>query len=248
MAQLYEAYEVHASEDDAWDEGPNLMVPAAQLYVRDIPLLRPPGQADLLQVLWCPFEHEPDYTPPTALFWRSSAEVTDILAAPPGLFAVEYEGYLPRPCVLAPERITGYPNPMDLPEELRQQLRDWSRWQAANSGVDSSYAPYPKSFYGDELSLAPGGKVGGWPPSGLTDPVARFCAACDAGMVPLLTIASSEWSRNHQGWIPYEDQALAELPGTGAANPPDVQVSKGNHLQLYVCPKSPDHPHTSLIQ
>src|SRR5438067_6270593 len=42
-----------------WPEGPVAMLPVVQLYVRDIPLLRPPRQADLLQVLWCPFDHPP---------------------------------------------------------------------------------------------------------------------------------------------------------------------------------------------
>ncbi|WP_158781001.1 hypothetical protein [Streptomyces sp. NRRL S-237] len=29
---------------------------------------------------------------------------------------------------------------------------------------------------------------------------------------------------------------------------PDVHVSRTNHLQLYVCLESPEHPHTDLIQ
>ncbi|MFJ4778170.1 hypothetical protein [Streptomyces sp. NPDC088762] len=238
----------HEAPGDEWHEGPNAMVPVAQLYVRDVPLLRPPGQSDLLQVLWCPFEHPPEYKPPTALFWRSAAEVTQVLAAPPEPSAVEYDGYVPEPCVLAPEQITEYPHPMELSEELRQQLGDWSRWQAAGAGVDSSYASYPEEFYDTELSLAPGWKVGGWPPWGLTDPAARFCAVCDAGMVPLLTIASNEWDAGNGGWVPYEDQTLAALDDARVSNPPKVQVSRGNHLQLYVCPESPDHPHTDLIQ
>ncbi|MFJ3174202.1 hypothetical protein ACIPJK_25930 [Streptomyces roseus] len=184
---------MNADEDYEWHDGPNPMVPVAQPYLRDVPLLRAPGRADLLQVLWCPFEHDPDYKPPTALFWRSSAEVTDILAAPPGPFAVEYDGYLPRPCVLAPE-------------------------------------------------------VGGWPRWGLTDPVARFCTAYGAKMVPLLTIASSEWDSSNTTWVPYEDRDTASLDGGDATNPPAVQVSRSNRLQLYVCPESPDHPHTDLIQ
>ncbi|MFI6843245.1 hypothetical protein OG535_10635 [Kitasatospora sp. NBC_00085] len=244
-AQLYEAYEVYASSVDEWHDGPNPMVPVAQLYARDVPLLRPPGQADLLQVLWCPFEHEPDYKPPTALFWRSSAEVSDILAAPPGPFLVQDDGYLPRPCVLAPERITEYPHHMDLSKELQQQLDDGSRWQAIS--VDNPRAPALRDSYSDELSVAPGWKVGGWPSWGLTDPVARFCTTCGTGMVPLLTIASNEWNRNRHGWVPYEDRSLA-LSDPHVANPPQVHISRTNHLQLYVCPESPDHPHTDLIQ
>lgn len=72
--------------------GPVAMLPVAQLYVRDIPPLRTPGRADLLQVLWCPFDHEPDDKPLTALFWRTAADVTDVLVAPPEPFDVEDEG------------------------------------------------------------------------------------------------------------------------------------------------------------
>ncbi|MER7341799.1 hypothetical protein ABT403_28680 [Streptomyces sp. NPDC000075] len=211
-------------------------------------MLRPPGQADLLQVLWCPFEHEPDYKPPTSLFWRSSAEVTEILATPPGPFAVEYEEYIPRPCMIMPEQITEYPNLMDLDKELQQRLGDWNNWQVAGAAVDSSWAPYPDSYYGRELSVAPGWKVGGWPRWGLTDPIALFCTACEARMVPLLTIASCEWDISNTGWVPYEDRHLITLEDPNAANPCMVQVSRSNRLQLYICPQSPDHPHASLIQ
>nr|WP_308401642.1 hypothetical protein [Streptomyces roseoverticillatus] len=137
---------------------------------------------------------------------------------------------------------------MDLSKELQQQLGDWSNWQAAGSAVDSSWAPYPDSFYGSQLSVAPGWKVGGWPGWGLTDPIARFCTACGAKMAPLLTIASCEWDSSNMGWVPYEDQALGSLDDSCVANPPKVKVSRTNRLQLYVCPESPDHPHTDLIQ
>lgn len=239
----------HCAEPHGWpEEDLNAMLPVAQLYVRDVPLLRPPGQADVLQVLWCPFEHEPDYKPPTALFWRSAAEVTDVLAEPPEPIEEEYDGYRPQPCVLAPERVTEYPHHMDLSKELRQQLEDWDNWRAAGVAVDGSWGRHPDAFYGSELSVAPGWKVGGWPRWGLTDPIARSCTACGATTVPLLTIASSEWDRSNTGWVPYEDRDATSLDDADAANPPKVEVSRSNRLQLYVCPESPDHPHTDLIQ
>ncbi|MFC9222352.1 hypothetical protein ACFT8W_16680 [Streptomyces hygroscopicus] len=236
---------------DMWHEGPVApMLPVAQLYVRDVPLLRPPGRADLLQVLWCPFEHPPEYKPPTKLFWRTSADVTDVLAAPPEPSEVEYDGYVPEPCVLAPEQITEYPDFLELSRELQQQLSDAGAWRAAGVVVDDFYEIAPQEFYGCELSVAPGWKVGGWPPWGLTDPVARFCVACGAAMSPLLTIPSYEWDDAGKSWAPYEDQARAAPGNDSASNPPGVQVSGGNHLQLYVCPKFPGtgHPHTDLIQ
>ncbi|MFE0513206.1 hypothetical protein [Streptomyces sp. NPDC058964] len=229
------------------------MLPVAQLYLRDIPLLRPPGQADLLQILWCPYDHDPDYKPSTALFWRSAAAVVDILATPPEPYEADYPGYVPQPCVLAPEAITEYPNSLDLSPEMRLTVGDWSRWQAAGAGLDSSYADYPREFYDVHLADAPGWKVGGWPPWGRTDPYRRYCAVCDVQMVPLLTIASFEWDgAEGRSWAPYEDQAAAYADhrdrGQRPSQPTRVEVGSTDNMQIYVCPTSPEHPHTDLIQ
>ncbi|WP_257231724.1 hypothetical protein [Streptomyces sp. Rer75] len=272
-----------------WPESPIAMLPVAQLYVRDIPLLRPPGQAeaDLLQILWCPFDHP--IMPRTALFWRSAAAVTDILTTPPEPPTVQFSDYVLEPCLLDPERITEYPNPMELSKELREPLRDWSTWQAADAGVDSSYTPYPEEFYRNNLSVAPGWKVGGWASWGPTDPAPRFCPACDTEMDPLLTIATFEWDDSTRSWIPDEDcegqaparpsfthtrpeaqtmidllraagyvkvgrvpggQARATLRITDSVprQPTAVQIGRSDRQQLYVCPTSPEHPHTELMQ
>ncbi|MCG8968978.1 hypothetical protein [Streptomyces sp. CL12-4] len=234
-------------------ECPVPLLPVAQLFLRDIPLLRPPGQADLLQVLWCPYEHEPDYKPSTALFWRSAAEVGDILATPPEPYEADYPGYVPEPCLLAPEAITEYPNSLDLSPELQRMLEDWNRWQAAGADVDSSYARYPREFYSIHLGNAPGWKVGGWPPWGRTDPNPRYCAVCGVQMVPLLTIASWEWDGGEgRSWAPQEEQATALAgsrgPGQSPSQPTRVEVGSTDNMQIYVCPASPEHPHTDLIQ
>lgn len=228
------------------------LLPVAQLYLRDVPLLRPPGEADLLQVLWCPYDHEPDWKPATAVFWRTAASVVDVLATPPEPYEANYPGYVPEPCLLAPEAITEYPDSLDLSRELRQVVGDWSRWQAAGADLDSSYEEYPAEFYDSELADAPGWKVGGWPPWGRTDPYRRYCAVCETQMVPLLTIASFEWDGGTRGWAPQEDRAAAHAAGHRAglspAQPTRVEVGSADNMQLYVCPTSPEHPHTDLIQ
>jgi hypothetical protein len=266
------------------------MLPLGQLYVRDVPDLRPPAGTDLLQVLWCPFDHPPmKFMPRTALFWRSAATVIDILTTPPEPSAVQFDHYVPEPCLLAPEQITEYPDPLELGEELRAPLGDWSRWQVAGAAVDSSYEPYPEEFYGNNLSVAPGWKVGGWASWGYTDPVPQFCPACDTRMDPLLTIPTFEWDDSTRGWIPAEDcedqtrirpsahtypesQAVIDffraqgievhdrgrVPGNIRATPTiadpvprqptAVQIGSGHQQQLYVCPTSPEHPHTELMQ
>nr|WP_119611492.1 hypothetical protein [Streptomyces acidiscabies] len=227
----------HWPHCDKWHEGPvSPMIPVAQLYVRDVPQLRPPGKTDLLQILWCPSEeHPPDHKPPTYLFWRTAADVTQILTAPPQP-SEPTTWYVPQPCVLAPEQVTEYPHFLDLTEELRQQVM-------AVVDVDESYESGPDGFYRNELSTAPGWKIGGWPQWGLTDPISRFCIHCGTRMTPLLTIASDEWHPDNRTWIPYEDQSL----GDADSNPPDVTVIDANHLQLYVCPEHPTH-HTDLVQ
>ncbi|MFD4247732.1 hypothetical protein ACFWP3_40050 [Streptomyces sp. NPDC058525] len=215
----------------------------AQLFLRDIPLLRPPRQADLLQILWCPYEHDPDCKPATALFWRSAAEVRDVLATPPEPYEADYPGYVPEPCVLAPEAITEYPNSLDLSPELQRMLEDWNRWQAVGATVDSSYAEYPQEFYSTHLGNAPGWKVAGRPPWGRTDPTPRYCAVCEVRMTPLLTIASWEWDGDEgRSWVPQEDQAAAASSHYAGQNPPQptrVGVGSTDNMQIYICPTSP---------
>ncbi|MEU5116663.1 hypothetical protein AB0G64_34825 [Streptomyces longwoodensis] len=233
-----------------WPEGLVALLPVAQLYVRDVPLLRPPGEAgaDLLQVLWCPFDH-PEH-PSTALFWRTAASVTDVLATPPEPPAMQFSAYLPQPCLLAPEQVTEYPNPMELDKELQEQLNDWNSWQAAGPALDTSYEVAPDELYLDQLSVSPGWKVGGWTSWGLTDPVPRTCTECGAEAVPLLTIASTEWDGGTESWIPEEEQAdpTPTLPGQPPANFTMLVIASGYGLQLHMCPNSPDHPHIELIQ
>ncbi|WP_422519948.1 hypothetical protein [Streptomyces sp. 5.8] len=210
-----------------------------------MPQLRPPGRTDLLQVLWCPSEHPPEHKPSTELFWRTAADVGTVLDSPPRPSEVN-DQYIPEPCVLAPEQIIEYPNFLELDEELQQQLSDPSTWQAAGAAVDDAYDGFPADFYSHELSEAPGWKVGGWAPWGLTDPIARFCINCGTAMTPLLTIASDECRDYRRSWGPNEDQNIPEFDADKVSNPPGIQVSGGNHLQLYIC--STCYTHTDLIQ
>ncbi|MFD4402095.1 hypothetical protein ACFWPH_04955 [Nocardia sp. NPDC058499] len=219
-------------------EGSIAMLPVAQLYARDVPDLHTPEGADLLQVLWCPFDHPA--MPRTALFWRSAASVTDVLAAPPEPPAVQFDGYLPEPCLLNPEQVTEYPDYRELSKELQAQVGDWSVWQAADTGVDSAYASYPPDFYGNELSVAPGWKVGGWPRWGAADPSPLLCPTCDSDMDPLLTIATAEAGRD-SSWLPHDEPAHEPL------NPTAVQIGSGYDQQLYVCQTTPEHAHAELM-
>ncbi|MFJ4967291.1 hypothetical protein [Streptomyces sp. NPDC088755] len=185
------------------------MLPVAQLYRRDVPALHTPEGADLLQVLWCPFDHQA--MPRTTLFWRSAATVSDILNTPPEPPAMRSDGYLPEPCLLNPEQVTEYPDHLELSKERREQLGAWSEWQAAVTDVDD-YASSPELFYDRELAAAPGWKVGGWPRWGATDPTPRLCPACGSDMDALLTIATFEGD-DDRSWLPNEVREDREHTG-----------------------------------
>lgn len=255
--------------DTDWEpEGPIAMLPVAQLYARDVPDLRPPQGADLLQVLWCPFDHP--IMPRTALFWRDSATVTDILAAPPEPPAMQFHDYLAEPCLLHPEQVTEYPDHLELSEELRDRLTDWNAWQvtdAARAAMSDVRASFDRCFptkppevrerefraylpyhYDNELSGAPGWKVGGWPRWGATDPCPRTCPDCGEAMDALLTIATFE-DDSDSSWRPTEP-ADHRSPGPDAYDPRQptkVQIGSGYEQQLYICPASPHHRHLELM-
>ncbi|MER7763453.1 hypothetical protein [Streptomyces sp. NPDC097619] len=232
-------------------ERPVPLLPVAQLYLRDVPLLATPGRADLLQVLWCPYEHG-EAKPMVAVFWRTATEVRDPLVAPPEPFEADWPGYVPEPCLLAPETVTEYPDSMELSPELRRRLEDPEQWRTAGAAPPTPWDEYPEDYYRGALSWAPGWKVGGWAPWGRTDPYPQDCAACGARMTPLLTIASFEWDGDlRRDWAPAEDREAAyadSYAGVSPAQPTQVEVGSTDNMQLYVCPADPGHPHVDLIQ
>lgn len=209
-------------------EGPSPLIPVAQLYARDVPDLPRPAGADVLQVLWCPFDHVGDYLPRTELRWRTAADVTKPLAEPPQPPVVGNDDFLPEACVLHPEPVTEYPAPHELPEELADRIHAWE------DGRDV--------LYQFDLGVAPGCKVGGHAPWSFSDPVPMSCAECGGELRPLLTIDGSEWDGGTGSWRPVEDA------DTDAAHDTHLTIGRGYCLQLYVCATSYDHPHRQNMQ
>ncbi|MGX4732718.1 hypothetical protein [Kitasatospora griseola] len=226
--------------------GPNPLLPVAQLYLRDVPGLTGPEGADLLQVLWCPLDHD-DALPAAHLVWRDSTGVGALLADPPAPLDVDHYGhYVPEPCALHPEAVTEYPAPLELPKELADRLYAWgeaAQHPEGDRGPGGAYYQY-------ELSVAPGWKVGGWGPWSFCDPWPMECADCGAAYRPLFTVDSGEWDGGSGSWIPLEDRRPPPGPAghRRPSDPPMVQIGRGYTLQLYVCPTSFDHPHHAAMQ
>ncbi|MFD0366216.1 hypothetical protein ACFQZZ_32670 [Nocardia sp. GCM10030253] len=236
-------------DDVELPEDPIAMLPVAQLYVRDVPGLSPPSGADLLQVLWCPFDHDADPEaagmPKTWMFWRSAATVTDILTDPPEPPAVQNGAdYVPVPCTIDPEQVIEYPSGSDLEGELREQVNQWTMREIP--GVEFGDFSDDDNPYRD-LCIAPGWKVGGWINWGMTDPYPQPCRACGTPTEPFLTIATREWHPGIRHWIPYEDQHAGRTD-TRYPEPSGIDIRGGYHQIIRVCPASPDHPHALLMQ
>ncbi|MFF3111804.1 hypothetical protein ACFVSN_21740 [Kitasatospora sp. NPDC057904] len=157
------------------------LVPVLRVRAADAPHLPWPDGADVLQVLWCPNDHDDIqgeryyYGPAVELHWQRA----DGLAprTPPRPRRSDDE-YLPTPCVLRPEQIRDLPDRDELPGELRSAAEEF----AERNGTE----------YHRDLACAGGWKLGGWPSWRSTDLIPVDCGACGARMRHLLTVESGD--------------------------------------------------------
>ncbi|MER6125471.1 hypothetical protein ABT173_23150 [Streptomyces sp. NPDC001795] len=162
--------------------GPGVpMVPVVQLYERDVPGDHWPDGADVLQVLWCPNDHDelpgqPGYYGPAVEMRHRASSAVGAVLDPPRPDRTDH-GYLPHPCVLDPLRVTDLPDQDELPDDLVEQGSDW----AEAHGIE----------FHRGLACRPGWKLGGWPSWHLTDLVPVDCASCGTRMRLFLTMDSS---------------------------------------------------------
>lgn len=214
------------------------MVPVIQLFAADVPELPFPLGTDVLQVVWCPFDHDKGYVPRPEIYWRRAFDVVQVLAPPAAPHGACSE-YVPSPCTIDPERVVEYPS-WDLPDDALEDQYD-----ALN---DIEHATGWK--YWSHLSVAPGIKVGGYP-SWTQDPSWPLCPKCQQQMTHLLTIKSTEFDgESWRTWLPIED-----MPSTGnvLGLPYEVrtQIQRAHGLMLgdmggmylFTCRNCPETPY-----
>jgi hypothetical protein len=198
------------------------LVALAQLRAADVPDLAAPAGTDLLQVLWCPNDHDLGggaLAPAAVVRWRRDADLGPAPAQPEPL-AVGHPAYLPRPCVLHPEQVTEYPWWQQLPVELGY---DVMVWDAAHGGL-----------YHRQLAAAPGWKVGGWPQWPTSDPMSLYCERCGDPMRQLLQVDSGEWG-DPERW-----RALGEP--AAEAEPTGVIAGHTGLYRIFACHSCPGGP------
>ncbi|MFC1400606.1 MULTISPECIES: hypothetical protein [Streptacidiphilus] len=205
------------------------MLPVLQVFRKDVPALGFPEGADLLQVLWCPFDaHGEGLAIDLRLVWRDSAMISAPMVEAPELKVVGRAGYVPDVCVLHPEEVVEHQSFELLPNAIQNALEEWEDWE-------SEEAPH----YQYDLSVAPGWKVGGFASWHLTGPQEMVCG-CGAPMRLLLTVDTKEWDNGSLSWMPFED---AELSTYGLSTPTRVVVGRAGSLRVFVCSKDVKHPH-----
>jgi hypothetical protein len=169
------------------------------------------------------------------VFWRSSAELADVIApmpvlAPDGLL------YVPGTCVVHPERVVEYPGLGELNGPLMDRIGAWE---------DSQGDP----LFQWSLSSAPGTKVGGYP-YWLQDPQPQTCQAGHP-MDHLLTISDTEFNGGtwHR-WLPIEEAGLWSGPTRARLDvqePADLQFGMGS-IYVFICRQCDPLPIAQIYQ
>ncbi|WP_152626698.1 DUF1963 domain-containing protein [Streptacidiphilus carbonis] len=234
-------YPVHERSWESDFTDPVPLVPVVQLLTSDVPQLPHPAGADVLQLLWCPYDeahslHEP------VLLWRDSAAIGETLSAAPAPQPLAYGLHVPIPCTVSPEQVVDYPY-KDAPEELLALFEEHD-------------APYFEEEVDDGRSMWEvlqvfGCKVGGYP-FWTQDPQWPDCSGCGSRMQHLLCLMGDEGDRH---WIPREEWATAgytggpEAPsatGTPAAqanrHPLDLTFGDNGSFFIFACTDCPDMP------
>jgi len=196
------------------------LVPVLQLRKRDVPDMKFPVGADLMQLFWCANEEAHDYQPEPRIWWRAEDAIKSVRTDEPDLSSFPEpshwgDGYVPFECAVYPERVIEYPSGDDLNELAGAELAARIAQLIENMNIDpiddmverfaSQYGPSGPgdlAFY--ELGQCPGSKVGGNPG------FKRGGLQYDH----LATLASWEFdSASFRRWLAVEDQRLLAPPG-----------------------------------
>ena len=167
-------------------------VPVLQLRAKDIPEIPFPPNTDLLQVLWCPNDHEEcGYCPKIKLYWWRS-ESLNLHPLNHMRIKAGNEEYQPKPCEVSPERVIEYPSSFSLSDDHNKELCDWQD---------------DETLYQYSLSVAPGFKIGGYPH--WVQDAQKVTCACGCEMDYLLTIDSAEFDGGtYERWLPEEEREI----------------------------------------
>lgn len=234
-------------EEDTVHDSVVPMVPVLQIYRSNAPEVPFPEGSDLLQVLWCPFNHGELYErcPLPRVFWRSTAQIGEVLIDPP-VSGDAPDHHVPKPCVVHPERAVEYPDRDDIPRELLAAIEGPLRELERNTGWNYFY----------HLSTAPGTKLGGHP-RGWNGPTRFDCGTCGQRLEHLLTVSSFEYDgESWRTWLPKEDRPEIDdgrdphygERSSSAHDATGLDLGDGGMIYVFECRRCPGRPIEHLFE
>jgi hypothetical protein len=242
----------NAKMDEPYPPGTAVgLVPVLQLRSDDFPEVEFFPGTDLLQVFWCPLDH--DATTVVAkpfVYWRQQDKMRNPLPAIPES-ELASEWYRPNECRLLPERVVEYPNIGALTAEMQQKIDSWDISDVLDDIVDS-----PSTFYEWEASTCPGNKVGGYPHFIQGDATPR--CKCGRLIEHLLTLTDYEFDAGtHYRWCPVEDKELWQSIQRKSAydnrieeigQAPGFRGFGAGYQYIFICRSCDDWPIKSVFQ
>jgi hypothetical protein len=225
------------------DEVPLPLVGAGQFYMHDFPEIDFPADKDLLQVYWCPSDHEIEYEsgypysgPGVRLRWLASAagEGREVARPGPVRHGHTEESYLVHPCVLDPERVVEYPDIETLGTSLATQVEGYERSGAL--GFDCHQL------------IAPGWKIGGWEKWHLTGYQHLACPECGSEVRLLLKAEGTEWDAASDRWWPVEERDVDVHERQGLRAPTGATFGRAGELRVFTCVNDAHHRPVLNIQ
>lgn len=158
----------------------------------------------------------------------------------------DHEGYLPSPCVLHPERVTEYPSPHELSEDVRGAIAAVPDIQRVAHGYGLSSA---RDLYQTCLSAAPGVNVGGYK-ARVHGPERPTCPEGHA-MALLLTIDSAEFGgASWHRWLAEEQDVWDGPPELRHAvqSAARILLDDMGNMHVYTCPACAAHSVETVFQ
>ena len=229
-------------------------VVALQMRKQDVPELTFRRNTNLLQVLWCPNPHSYYACPNAEVFWRNSRikghspDCSDSINGE--------EGYLPTPCVVHPESVIEFPDGSELSQHDCESIETSNA--ISNVLIDPGVEPIEDwsvpdtniGLYYSWLSVAPGTKVGGYPPW-LQDPQYPKCGS-NHPMEFLMSFSSHEfdvlsWAR----WLPIDEREILTAPYAELSRAQSVigcNFGDAGNLYVFICRKCPEWPMSAFTQ
>lgn len=249
----------HWPADEPWPTCPEHAdcpyVPALQLRKRDVPrVLKFKGRSNLLQVLWCPHDHEESYCVRPKVFWRRAETVKQPVKEHP-----EPDGdddYIPRGCVLKPERVKEFPDPSEFDGDEYRGIASNQQFLAAASQLPIKAEGHwdisdNEGVYQTYLSTSQGTKVGGYP-NWVQSPEQPNCRGCGTLMEHLCSFGSWEYDGVTWGrWLPIEerDTLTSDFDDRRRIqSAADWMFGDAGNFYLFVCRQCEDWPVSGLMQ